>query len=330
MSQKNSRLENWKNFFLTSTWAGALLALFVLIIASAISSEAFLYSQNINSLIRNLAFISLVALGQALMLVVGELNLAVGATGALAGVISGVLMVWFDANAYLSFLLAIIMAAILGLFIGLLVTKLKLNSLVVTIGAMGIFEGLNLIITKGRAITGIPMEINFLGRGEIFGFLPIPFVIMLLLMVVIVFIAKFTRYGRYIYAIGDNKNTAEILGINVDRVIIITFIISSSLAALAGILMMARLGSSQPGIGETWVLDSIAAAVIGGVALSGGVGNPAGAVIGAGIMAIISNIIVINGVSTYWQSAVSGLVVIVAISIDSIRRIFKERQKLKE
>ncbi len=319
-----------KSFLIRSTWAGPSIALFLMILISSFLSPHFLTSRNISSVVRNLSFVGIVAMGQACMLLIGELDISVGASSALAGVVAGALMAWVEINPYLALAVAIFAGACFGFVNGLLVTKLKLNSLVVTLGMMGVYEGINLVITEGRAITGISPEIRFIGRAEYFDLIPMPFIIMLIMMAFIVVLTQFTRFGRYMYAVGDSEEAAEILGINVDRVKILTFVICGVFAAVAGITMVARLGSSQPGIGDAWLLDSIAASVIGGVALTGGIGIPAGAIIGAAIMGIIANLIVLMGISTYWQSAVSGAVVILAISIDSLRRSYKERQKLKE
>jgi ribose transport system permease protein len=128
------------------------------------------------------------------------------------------------------------------------------------------------------------------------------------------------------YSVGNNREASKILGIRVERVQIITFMMAGLFAALAGMIMVARLGSSQPAIGQEWVLPSIASSVIGGVSPAGGIGNPVGAVLGAVITGVIENIIVIFGISPYWQTAVSGVVVVAAVSLDSIQRIFYERK----
>ena len=180
------------------------------------------------------------------------------------------------------------------------------------------------MLTRGIAITGIPKEIQFLGRGDVLG-LPVPFWIMIAALIVVAFLAAKTPFGRYMYAIGNNAAAARMLGIPVSRIRVLVFTLAGFLSALAGILMVARLGTAQPSIGETWVLAPIAAAVIGGVATTGGIGTPLGAIFGAGIIGIIENFIVLFGVSPYWQSIVSGAVVVLAISFDAIARRFLRR-----
>jgi len=308
--------------------SGVIIALGLIILTASISSPYFLTAYNLKAVIRSLAFVGIVAIGQACLLLLGEIDLSVGSIAGLCGVIGGILMVNVGINPYLSFILCLFLGAILGFINGFIVVNLKLNALIVTIGTAGIYKGINLVISQGRAITGIPKEIYFLGQGYLFN-LPIPFVIMFIVLVLIVFLTKYTPFGRYMYAIGNSKEASWILGIKVSFIRISTFMITGLLAALAGMIMVARLGSSQPAIGELWVLNSIAAAVIGGVALTGGVGNPAGALIGAAMIGVIENMIVLYGVSVYWQTAVSGAIIVGAVALDSISRMSALRRKNK-
>ncbi len=295
------------------------LVLVGLFVASSLMSQYFLTSYNMMIIARSLAFIGLVTLGQAMLMLLGELDLSLGAMGGLCGVVAGMLMMDLGLDPYLSLLLGVLLGALLGFVNGLLVTGIGLHSLVLTIATAGVYKGINLVLTKGVAITNIPQEIHYLGRGTVYG-VPVPFVIMLALLAVIALVAHRTPFGRYIYAIGDNPPAARMLGIKVDRIRLAVFVIAGTLAALAGVLMIARLGTAQPSIGDSWVLPSIAAAVIGGVATTGGIGSPLGALLGAGIIGIIENVIVLYGVSPYWQGVVSGAIVVIAISFDSISR----------
>ncbi|MHB8064792.1 MAG: ABC transporter permease [Ruminiclostridium sp.] len=303
------------------------IVLIVMIFVACISPY-FLDPYNLQSLVRDIAFISIIALGQACLLIIGELDLSVGKIASLCGVVGGTVLVKGSVNPYLALLICLALGAFLGAINGTLITRLNLNSMVVTIGMTGIYGGANLILTKGKAITGIPKDIYFLGQGSIFG-IPMPFVIMIAVLVIVLFIAKYTQFGRYMYAIGNNTEAAKILGINVKLIRTMVFIMVGFFSALAGMLMVARLGTAQPTIGETWPLNSIAASVIGGISLTGGIGNPFGAILGAGIIGIIQNMIVLFGVSPYWQTAVSGLVVVLAISFGSITNMFSLRKKRK-
>jgi ribose transport system permease protein len=255
-----------------------------------------------------------------MVLLTGEIDLSVGAVAGLCSVVAGKLMVEFDLPPLLSIIIALILGCGCGFTNGLLVTKLRLNALVVTLGTMGVYSGLNLVITKGKSITDIPTHIYFLGQGMLFE-IPFPLYIMLAFLIILTFIANNTPFGRHLYATGSNIEAAEIVGLKVDAIKIGAFIISSLLSAIAGILMIARLGSAQPAIGQAWLLPSIAAAVIGGTALTGGEGMPLGSILGAAIIGIIENTIILLGVSPYWQTVVSGAVVVAAVSIDSIQRM---------
>lgn len=304
--------------------AGVFLVLVIIFVLSSLMSPYFLTPYNMTVLARGLAFVGLVTIGQSMLMVLGELDLSLGVIGGLCGVIAGILMVKLGLDPALSMLLAVAFGAGLGLLNGLLVTALRLHSLVLTIGTAGIFGGANLVLTRGVAITGIPANVQFLGRGDFLG-VPVPFLIMLVALAVAAFIMLKTPFGRYIYAIGNNPPAARMLGIKVDRVRLIIFVVAGTLAGLAGVLMVARLGTAQPSIGDTWVLAPIAASVIGGVATTGGIGSPIGAIFGAGIIAMIENIIVLFGVSPYWQGIVSGAIVVLAISFDAISRRYLRR-----
>jgi ribose transport system permease protein len=298
---------------------GVFVVLLVIFAASALLSPYFLTPYNLSVVARGLAFVALVTIGQASLMILGELDLSLGTIGGLSGILTGMLMVNAGINPWLAIALAIGFGALLGFVNGILTTKLRLHSLVLTIGTAGIYGGAILVLTRGVAITGIPREIQFLGRGAVLG-VPMPFIIMLVMLAFAAFLTMKTPFGRYMYAIGSNRDAARMLGIPVDRIRVLVFVMAGALSALAGVLLVARLGTAQPSIGDAWVLGPIAAAVIGGVATTGGVGMIVGAIFGACIIAIIENIIVLFGVSPYWQGIVSGAIVVIAISFDAISR----------
>ncbi|MDB6179663.1 ABC transporter permease [Paracoccus sp. Z330] len=304
--------------------AGVFAALVVIFAASALISPYFLTAYNMSVIARGLAFVGLVTIAQSSLMILGELDLSLGTIGGLCGVVSGMLMVQAGLPWGVAVILALGLGMLLGFVNGFLVTALGLHSLVLTIGTAGIYGGAILVLTKGVAITGIPQGIQFLGRGDVLG-IPVPFLIMLVVLAVALFLTLKTPMGRYMYAIGNNAAAARMLGIRVDRIRLLVFTFAGMLSALAGLLMVARLGTAQPSIGQTWVLAPIAAAVIGGVATTGGVGSPLGAIFGAGIIAIIENIIVLFGVSPYWQGVVSGAIVVLAISFDALSRRYLRR-----
>lgn len=318
---------NWFRSVRKSNMTTIFLVLIAMIIIASLASPYFLDKFNIQSLLRDLAFVGMIAVAQSLLLLVGELDLSVGSVASLSGILAGMMMVQWKLNPFLSLALGLLCGFIFGLLNGLIITKLRLNSMVATIGMQGVYGGINLVLTRGKAITGIPQEVHFLGKGNL-GPIPLPFIFALFVLIVTLFVMKLTKTGRFVYAIGNNRSVAKILGIKVDKTRMFIYGAVGFVSALAGILYVARLGSSQSAVGENWPMNSIAASVIGGVSLNGGIGNPAGALIGAAIISIIQNMIVLFGVNVYWQSAVSGFVVVIAISFSSISQIIQERNQL--
>jgi len=304
------------------------VVLAVLCLVATTFSKYFLDFYNLQSLIRDLAFLGLITIGQSILLILGEIDLSLGKISAFCGVLGGIFMVQLGIDPYVSIVLCLVSGFAFGLVNGLLVTKLRLNSLVVTIGMSGVFGGFNLVFTHGQAITNVPSSIYYLGQGYILG-IPTPFIVMFAIAILVVLYARYARGGRYVYAIGNSREASLILGIKVDLAKMLAFAFAGLLASIAGILMVARLGTSQPGIGESWPLNSIAGSVIGGVSLTGGVGDPLGALLGVCVIIVIQNMIVLFGVSPYWQTVVSGIVVVVAIAFGAISAMLSERTERK-
>ena len=329
MNKEKTKTNNvFVNALKKSNMTAIGVVLLLMIIIASVASPYFLDIYNLQSLIRDLAFIGMIGIAQSLLLLIGELDLSVGKIASLCGILAGMMMVNYGINPWLALALALLLGLVFGCINGLIITKLRLNSMVATIGMQGVYGGINLVLTKGKAITGIPEDIYILGKGNL-GPVPFPFVFCIGVLILILFMVKKTKTGRYIYAIGNSREAAKILGTKVDKIRVMIYAIVGLISSLAGILYVARLGSSQSAIGENWPMNSIAASVIGGVSLTGGIGNPAGALIGAAIISIIQNMIVLFGVNVYWQSAVSGIVVVIAISFSSISEIMRERKQRK-
>ena len=321
MKNKNSIL----NIFKRSNMTAIGMVLIIMFVIACIGSPYFLDVYNIQSLLRDLAIIGMIGIAQSLLLLVGELDLSVGKIATLCGILSGMLMIYAKINPWFALICGLIFGIFFGLLNGLIITKLRLNSMVATIGMQGVYGGINLVLTKGKAITGIPEQIQFLGKGSL-GIVPMPFIFCIIVLLLVLFLVKKNKTGRYIYAIGNSREAATILGIKVDKIRVFIYVAVGLISSLAGLLYVCRLGSAQSTLGESWPMNSIAASVIGGVSLNGGIGNPAGALIGAAIISIISNMIVLFGVNAYWQQAVSGIVVVLAISFSSIMEIIRERR----
>lgn len=304
---------------------GVFMTLVIIFIASCFISEYFFTEYNLTIMARDLAFLGLVAIAQGFVLLLGDIDLSIGAIGGLCGVLTAKLMVDINMDPFLAMGVGLCAGCILGWLNGFLVTLFKLNPLVLTIGTSSVFTGLNLVITRGRTITGLPENITFLGSGTMLG-IPIPLIIMLGVFGIAHFVTTKTVFGRRLYAVGDNREAAKIVGIKEHRIRIIAFSISGVISGLAGILMSFRLISAQTSIGQTWVMPSIAAAVIGGIATTGGIGSIIGALIGGAIMGVIGNIIVLAGVDAYWQQVFNGAIVVLAIIIDSFSRRIRTKK----
>lgn len=325
--QNNNPSQIYKSLLKNNTFIVSIVLLLFCLIAS-ISSKYFLTLFNLQALMRDIAFIAMIAVGQSMLLLLGELDLSVGATASLCGILTGLMMTKGQVPYGAAAILGMVIGLTMGSLNGFIITRLRLNAMVATIGMQGVYNGITLVITKGKAVANIPDSIHFLGKGSLFE-IPIPFIFSLVIAAIAAIFVSKTRRGRYIYAIGNSKSAAEILGIKVNRIRILTFALVGLVSSISGILYVARLGNAQVNIGTTWPMNSIAASVIGGVLLTGGVGNPVGAYIGAAIIMVISNVIVLLGVNIYWQQAVSGFVVVVAIALPSMVNIMRENKRIK-
>jgi ribose transport system permease protein len=304
---------------------GVIGAFLLIFIASCFISPNFLTGYNLTIMARDLAFIGIVAIAQGLLLLLGDIDVSIGAIAGLCAVVSAKLLVDYSMNPVLAMAIGLGAGALLGCINGILITAFNLNSLVLTIGTQTAFTGLNLLVTRGRTITGLSENVTFLGAGSLFA-IPVPVYFLIGVFAVALFLATKTVFGRKVYAIGNSHEAARIVGIKEKKVRVTAYALAGVFAGLAGILMAFRLLSAQTAIGQTWVLPSIAAPVIGGIATTGGIGSIAGALFGGAIMGVIGNIIVLGGVDVYWQQVFNGVIVVLAITLDSLSRRFGRRK----
>ena len=303
--------------------AGVFGILIAMIIISHFLSPTFLTGYNITIIMRALAFAGIVALGQCLLLILGELDLSIGAIAGLCAVVGGMLMVQAKLDPFVAFGICLMLGVLCGFINGILIAGLRLNALVATIGMTGIYAGINLVATKG-ADHRHPSVHPFLGKGDIAG-IPIPFIFLIVVAIIITVLALCTPFGRYIYAIGNNREAAQMLGIKVNKVRVICFMIAGLLASLAGMLMVARLGS--PAFDWECLGDGFHRRSghwrCGDYRRSG---QPIGRAHRCGhYWSYRKCRFVLLGVSPYWQTIVSGAIVVLAISFDSIHRNFMKK-----
>jgi ribose transport system permease protein len=295
-----------------------LLALILLCLLLTLGTGKFLTPYNIGIVVRQIAFVATIALGQTLVLLTGGIDLSVGTSAGLCSIIGSLLMVSTKIDPYLCALLATLLGATLGGLNGVLISYLRMNPFIVTLAAGEVFAGLVLVITKGYPVTGIPESFRVLGQGML-GFIPVPAIAMLLIAIVLTFVLNRMPYGRSIYALGGNESAARLAGIDVKKVKFSVYLISGALAAFVGMMFVSRMNAGQPTIGPSWLLPSITAAILGGTSLSGGEGTMIGTIIGATLMGVLANGIVLMNISPYWERVIIGAVVIAAVLIDRFR-----------
>jgi sugar ABC transporter, ATP binding protein len=312
-------MSNFKTKMKENQNLGTILALIILMIFVSILNPAFLQSNNLLNLMRQLIINGFIALGMTFVILTGGIDLSVGSTLALTSAIfAGLLQ--NGMNTGLAILIALVLGLVLGLLNGILITKGKLAPFIVTLATMTIFRGLTLVYTDGRPIAG-PRDdfaFKFLGKGQFLG-IPFQVILFILTFLVLWMILNKTALGRKIYAVGGNEKASFISGINIDKVKIWVYVISSLMAVLSGLVLTSRLNSAQPTAGAAYEMDAIAAVVLGGTSMTGGSGSLTGTLIGILILGVLNNGLNLLGVSSFYQQIVKGIVILIAVLIDRKR-----------
>jgi len=303
----------------------SLIALFVLCLVLTLLTDKFLTVDNAWNVMRQISVNICIATGMTLVVLTAGIDLSVGSILALTGAIAAGLLkdgLQFPANnLYVGFtvlgaiLAGIIVGLLLGFFNGFVITKFKVPAFVATLAMLTIARGLTLLWTKGFPISNLGPGFDYIGTGWFLG-VPLPVWISGIIVLIATLVTRKTRLGRYVYAIGGNENAARLSGINVNKVKLIVYTLGGALAAIGGIIVTSRLDSAQPNAGISYELDAIAAVVIGGTSLSGGRGSIWGTVLGAIIIGVLNNGLVLLNVSPFWQQVVKGLVILLAVIID--------------
>lgn len=289
--------------------------LLVLAIFFSLTTDRFLQERNLVNIAVQNAPVIVVACGMTLTMLLGGIDLSVGSVAALAGAVSAGLIVNNGLSVGLGMLGGLLVGAAVGLGNGLLVVYGQLPPFVATLATLGIARGLTLVYTEGRPISGIGDAYTFWGTGKI-GEVPVPVVVWIGVVLLVWLLLTRTRFGLHIYAIGGGEETARLAGVAVNRVKLLTYTLSGLLAGLAGLLLTARLWSAQPQVAVGMELDAIAAAVLGGISLFGGVGSVLGAVVGALIVGVLGNGMNLLRVASYPQQVIQGIVLVLAVTVD--------------
>jgi len=299
-------------------WLGAGCGVVLVVALLSFASPYFLTSDNLLTILVQTAVVAILAGGQTFVILTGQIDLATASVAALAGAVVGMLMVHTGLDPYLAIVLAIGIGGAVALFNGFLVAVWRLPAFIVTLAGLSLWRGLGLHLTGGFDSSPMPDLIAFLGRGEV-GLVPVPVIIMLAYFIVMAFILKQTKLGRYIYAIGSNEDAARLAGIRVAPYKIAAFFIGGLSSGLAAIVLIGRLDNSGGTIAQGLELDVIAAVVIGGASLFGGRGSIWGALLGAILMATIRNGMDLLQISPFIQLMTLGVVILVAVGLDVLR-----------
>jgi ribose transport system permease protein len=276
--------------------------------------STFLNLSNIAQVTRALSFVAIMAVGQSLVIITGGIDLAAGSILGLSGVVAAVLLN-NGAPIPVACLAGLLTGVGAGLFNSIIITRAKLPPFIVTLGLMSIARGLAFAITGGETIRGLQPAFLEIGQGSLLG-IPIPILIMVAFAWIVSLFLRRSPWGRHVYAIGGNEEAAVFSGINVGRVKTIVYALCGLSAGIAGVLFTSRFGVGQSTAGLGYELDVIAAAVIGGISLSGGRGTIMGAIVGSLLMGILRNGLVLLNVSAYWQQVAIGAVIIIAVVLD--------------
>jgi ribose transport system permease protein len=320
----------WRRGFFASQTAYVAAALVVIMIIMSLLSSAFLSPGNLANVAKNFSFVGIVTLGVTLVIVTGGIDLSVGSTMALSAITCAIVMQAVSgttiesiplAGMIVSLVAGLGVAVLIGLANGFLIAKVGLSPFVTTLGMLSIVRGLAYAVTEGRgqAPTGADVNLFYdLTDGNLAG-VPVAVIYLLVLAAILGVVLHHTAFGRHVFALGGNEKAAALTGVAVERVKIAVYVLSALSAGFAGILMVGWLGSAPANLATGYELTIIAAAVIGGANLTGGVGGPAGAVIGALLIEVIRNGLVLAGINAYWQIVLVGAIIILAVLVDRMR-----------
>ena len=301
---------------------GVFVILLVMGIYLSLTTDSFLTSVNLFNILRAFSWVTVSAFGECMVIITGGIDLSVGSVMALSGLAAAMLLA-AGVSVPLAVLGGLAAGSFVGLLNGLMISKAKLPPFIATLGTLQMARGLCYGLTGGWPVRDLPESFRNLGQYDIpivgLG-VPLPLIVMLVFAVLTAIFLTRTAWGYRIYALGGNETAAGLSGINTDRVKIMVYTLCAFLTSVGGILMTARLGVASPTAASGYELDVIAAAVVGGTSLAGGEGTILGVLIGAAIMQVLRNGLVLTGVSAYWLQAVQGLVIVVAIMLDQLRK----------
>jgi ribose transport system permease protein len=298
--------------------AGTLIGLLIIVITFSFLSPVFFTLPNLLNILQQSSINALIAMGMTLVIISGGIDLSVGPTAALSAVLGATLMV-SGVPVPLAIIATLSVGAVCGVFSGSLIAYAGLQPFIVTLGGLSLFRAIALIYTGGNPVFGIPSEFRSIINSSIFS-IPTPIIIVAVIAVVLWTVMNKTPLGEFILAIGGNEEAARVAGVPVKRTKVTVYVISGTLASLASLILIGRLGAAEPTIGNLWELDAIAAAAIGGASLMGGKGSVFGTIIGVIILGALRNGLTLLNIQAFYQLLATGLIIIIAMLIDRATR----------
>jgi ribose transport system permease protein len=297
---------------------GTVAGLLIMVVVFASLSDVFLTQRNLVNILQQSSINACIAIGMTLVIISGGIDLSVGPVAAFAAVLGATLLV-AGYPVPLVILAALVVGMMCGFLNGALIAYAGLQPFIVTLGTLSLFRALALIYTGGNPILSLPNEFRRLFAAQLFG-LPMPVIIVGVLAVAAIVLLKKTPLGEYILAVGGNEEAARVSGVPIERTKVITYMISGGLAALAAVILIARLGAAEPTLGNLWELEAIAAAAIGGASLMGGKGSIFGTILGAIVLGAMRNGLTLLNVQAFYQLLATGIIIILAMLVDRLAR----------
>jgi ribose/xylose/arabinose/galactoside ABC-type transport system permease subunit len=315
-----TRAINWQKTGAFFSRYGIYFAFVILSGTLAIWSQPFRSLSNIENILQQISVNGIMAIGMTLVIITAGIDLSVGSVLALSAVVATSLAKVTDqGNAEHLLMVPVAMGILVGFVCGaingILIAKRRLAPFIVTLGMMTVARGLALVYTSGRPEINLSDGYDQIGGGSIGG-IPYPAIIFFVVVLMGIFILHYTRFGRYVYAVGGNELAAKVSGVNTDRILIGVYAFTGALAGVAGIVLSSRVMSGPPAAGQGYELDAIAAVVIGGTSLSGGIGSIAGTIVGVLIIGVMTNGLDLLNVPSYWQQIAKGLIIVCAVLLD--------------
>lgn len=291
-----------------------VVVLIVLVVVLSLTVPAFRRPANLFNILQQNAIIGIVAIGMLLMIIVGGFDLSVGAVGAAAGVVAAWLLV--HGSLPLAIAGALTVGLVVGMLNGTLISRIHIDPFVTTLATSVIVVGLLFILTDAKPVYGVPPVLHVIGLGRI-GPVPIAALVFAAVAFVAWVILRFTRFGRHVYAVGGNSEACRLAGVPIAWVTTRTYALGSTAAAAAGLVLLGQTNIGQPSAATSWPLTAIAACVIGGAQLGGGGGTVGGVIVGTMLLGVMSNALNLLGVSPFWKPALTGLIILIAVGVES-------------